>query len=215
MGEEELQNKPAFGHHLGVWYPLVWRILATNKYWSPSLWLPKDSALAIDIYIATWWILEILGIVLCNKITQWQGTITWVFVFIIFFRLTDLMFVLSSILVKGFYKKQGDCPSVNRITLLVILNALEIMVMFAILYRALGILVPEIACITPKLNTFFDALYFSVVTGISLGYGIPHPVGWLARLLAMLEASSIVLVVIAVMSYITGEKKRAQEHKKH
>ncbi|MBI3590044.1 MAG: hypothetical protein HY094_01540 [Candidatus Melainabacteria bacterium] len=209
MQEQTHHKDPQFGHHLGFWYPLAWRLLATNKYWSPSMWLPKESALAIDIYIGSWWLLEFLCIVLCNNYFHWQGTGTWIFTSLILFRLTDLMFVLSSILVKGFYRKQGDWPSVNRITLLVILNAIELMVMFAILYRALGILTPEIAMTNPELKNFFDALYFSFVTGTSLGYGTPHPVGWLSRLLAILESSSIVLVVIAVIGYITGEKRKS------
>lgn len=210
MSKETHHKDPQFGHHLGLWYPLAWRILATNKFWSPSMWLPKDSALAIDIYIGTWWIIELLCIVLCNDIFHWQGLGAWIFVILILFRLTDLMFVLSSILVKGFYRKQGDWPSVNRITLLVILNALEIMLMFAIIYRALGSLMPEIAATEPPLTNFFNALYFSFVTGTSLGYGTPHPVGWLSRLLAILESSSIILVVIAVIGYITGEKRKSQ-----
>ena len=215
MTREEPQLKPEFGYHLGIWYPLAWRLLATNKYWSPSLWLPKDSALVIDIYLGLWWLLEMISIVVCSKCFHWMGLGTYVFVFLVSFRFVDIMFVLSSILVKGFYKIRGDWKSVNRITLLVIGNALEIMIIFAILYRALGTLLPLVAGTKLALDSFFDSLYFSVVTGISLGYGIPHPVGWLSKLLAMLEASSVFIVVIAVIGYITSEKKRVHEHKPH
>jgi hypothetical protein len=211
---EDSKIKPPFGHHLGIWYPLVWRILALHKFWSPSLWLPKNSALAIDIYIGIWWFLEILCVFLCGLGFKWQGTISWFFVFLVLFRFGDIMFVLSSILVKGYYKDHGDWPSVNRITLLVVFNALEIMLIFAILFRALGILMPEIASASPVITNFFDSLYFSVVTGISLGYGVPHPIGWLSRLLSMLEASAIFIVIIAVIGYITSEKKRSYEHRK-
>ena len=89
------------------------------------------------------------------------------------------------------------------------------MIIFAFYYRSLGILLPEIAATSPKLSSFFDALYFSVVTGISLGYGVPHPIGWLSRLLSMMEATSIFIVVIAVISYITSGKRKPEdiEHK--
>ena len=212
---KQSQKPPLFGHHLGFWYPLVWRILASNKYWSPSMWLPRDSALAIDIYVACWWIIEIISVIFCGKYFHWHGNGTWIFVFIILFRFIDLMFVLSSILVKGFYRKEGDWPSLNRITLLVICNAFEIMLMFGIFYRALGILLPDQASTVPNLNSFFDAVYFSVVTGISLGYGVPHPTGWLSRLLSMIEATSIFMVVIAVIGYITSGKRKPEdrEHK--
>lgn len=209
MSEEKLIEEPAFGHHLGIWYPLAWRILSTNKYWSPSMWLPKHSALATDLYLGFWWLTELVSIILCTKIVHWTGPGTWIVLGLIIFRITDLMFVLLSILVRGFYKKQGDWPSVNRITLLVVLNSIELMIMFAILFMAFGALVPEIASTSPMLSSFFDALYFSFVTGTSLGYGIPHPVGWFIRLLAIAEASSIILVVIAVIGYITSEKKKS------
>ncbi len=212
---EEKQNPPMFGHHLGFWYPLAWRILASNKYWSPSMWLPKDSALAIDIYLGVWWFIELFTVVFCGLFFQWKGLQTWIFVFIVLFRFIDLMFVLTSILVKGNYRRIGDWPSLNRITLLVILNVFEIMFIFAILYRALGVLLPGLADTAPVLKNFFEAFYFSVVTGTTLGYGIPHPVGFLSRTLSMIEGTSVLLLVITVISYITGGKRKPEdkEHK--
>ena len=208
---EEIHHKdPQFGHHLGLLYPLTWRILATHRYWSPSMWLPKDSALAIDIYIGIWWLIEILCIVFSGCLLSLAKYFGLLLVLIPLFRLVDLMFVLLSILVKGNYRRQGDWPSVNRVILLVIFNALEIMVLFALIFYALSVLTPNIASTNPELKTFFEALYFSFVTGTSLGYGIPHPVGWLARLLSISEASYIILVVIAVISSITSEKKKSQ-----
>ncbi len=213
MAEEK--KPPIFGHHLGFWYPLVWRILASNKFWSPSMWLPRDSALAIDIYIGIWWLFEIVTVVLCGKVFHWQGLLTKCFVLMVLFRFIDLMFVLTSILVRGNYRRVGDWPSLNRITLLVLFNSFEIMFIFAILYRACGVLFSEIAGTIPILNSFFDALYFSIVTGTTLGYGIPHPVGYLSRILSMIEGTSIILLVIAVISYITGGKRKPEdrEHK--
>ena len=208
MTQEDPRNKPAFGHHLGIWYPLVWRILATNKFWSPSMWLPKDSALAIDIYIGSWWLIEVICIVFCNCSSCLNTNVIWGLVILPMFRLNDLMFVLLSILIKGNYRRQGDWPSVNRVILLVILNAIEIMVLFAIIFFALGILFPNDAATSPALDSFFNALYFSFVTGTSLGYGIPHPTGWLAKLLSIVEATSVILVVIAVIGYITTEKRK-------
>lgn len=210
MIDQEIIHKPKFGHHLGIWYPLIWRILAINKFWSPSMWLPKDSALAIDLYIGTWWIFEIICIVLCDFLFKESYFYIWLFSILAIFRLTDIMFVLLSILIKGNYRRQGDWPSVSRVILLVILNALEIMILFAVLYYALSVLIPELGSTSPPLESFFDGLYFSFVTGTSLGYGIPHPIGNFSRFLSILEASSIILVVIAVIGYITNEKRKSQ-----
>lgn len=213
MSNQEIIQKPKFGHHLGMWYPLIWRLLATNRFWSPSMWLPKDSALAIDIYISIWWFFEIICIVFCDFLFKQSTVYIWLFAFLAIFRLTDIMFVLLSILIKGNYRRQGDWPSANRVILLVILNALEIMVLFAVLYFSLAFLNPLAGNTSPALQSFFDSLYFSFVTGTSLGYGIPHPVGKLARFLSIVEASSIILVVIAVIGYITTEKREHKERK--
>lgn len=208
MKENNTLDKPSFGNHYGIWYPLVWRILATNRFWSPSMWLPKDSALAIDIYVGSWWLLELFIIVLYCNVFHWQGIGAWILIALVVFRLIDLMFVLLSILIKGSYNKEKEWASVNRITLLVILNALELMILYGILFRAFSVLTPTIAGTNPELDSFFSALYFSFVTGTSLGYGVPVPTGWLSRLFAIVEVSSIILIVIAVVGYIAGEKRR-------
>lgn len=208
MSNRNISEDMPFGKKHGIWYPLAHKILSTHKYWSPSMWLPKDSAVAIDVYIGSWWLLELFIILLYCNVFHWQGIGAWVLVALIIFRLLDLMFVLFSILIKGSYNKEKEWVSVNRITLLVILNALELMVLYGILFRAFSVLTPNIAAISPELDSFFSALYFSFVTGTSLGYGVPIPTGWLSRLLAIVEVSSIILVVIAVVGYIAGEKRR-------
>lgn len=202
---EKTPIKPStINHRVGVLFPIAERLLNTHKYWSVSRWLPH-SAIYTDLYIMSWWILE-TSFISFECLTSNTRNL-WIIVFLCTYRYLDLMFVLSSILVKGFYKRQ-DWHSAHRVTLLVTFNAIEIMILFAILYRALGLLLPEIALTRPVLNSFYDALYFSIITGTSIGYGIPHPAGWLSKLLAMLEGSSIVLVVIAVIGYISNEKSK-------
>ena len=199
-----MSDEPQFGNRLGFLFPLTYKILGSHKHWSPSMWLPHN-AIATDIYISSWWLLELISILLLNSKLEIIGLL--IIIFFSSFRYIDLMFVLSSILVKGFYKKQ-DLVSAHRITLLVVFNAIEIMVLFAILYRGFSILTPEIAITEPPINSFFDAMYLSVITGTSIGFGIPTPIGWLSKLLTMLEGSSVVLVVIAVIGYISNEKSK-------
>ncbi len=204
MRSEGLNKTPRLGQRLGFLYPIAHKLLETHRFWSPSRWLPH-SAFATDCYIVTFWIIESIIIYLfstCNNFT-----ILWIAISITIFRFLDLMFVLSSILVKGFYKRQ-DWASAHRVTLLVTCNAIELMILFAILYFGFNILTPDIAHTHPPIYNFFDALYFSVITGTSIGYGIPHPIGWLSKVLSMLEGSSIVLVVIAVIGYIANEKSK-------
>ena len=202
---EDLQ----IGKRLGFLYPLAHKILRTHEFWSPSRWIPH-SALATDLYILSCWIIEIIIIFLISSLQNTE--ILWTCLFIAMFRYLDLMFVLLSILVKGFYKNK-DWASSHRVTFLVVCNAIEIMVLFAIFYFGFERLFPEAAALKPPLDNFFEALYFSVNTGTCIGFGIPSPNGWITKLLTMFEGSSIVLVVIAVIGYISNEKSK--ENKKH
>ena len=205
------KKEPAFGHHLGVWYPLIWRLLGTNRFWSPSMWLPRESALAIDIYIGLWWLIEIVYLFSWKEINLLGSFFIWLVTILSIFRLTDIMFVLLSIIVKGNYRREGDWPSVNRVIILVILNSIEVMFLFGVLYYLMGKLFPEIASVSENINNLFDGLYFSFVTGTSLGYGVPHPVGWLSKLFSISEATSVILIIITVFGYITAVKKERKE----
>lgn len=202
---------PKFGHHLGFIYPLIWRILASNKHWSPPMWLKDDSALTIDIYVFIWWVIELLSITASSFIFNWHGSFMYFILILLIFRFIDLLFVLSSILIRGTYRRIGDWPSYNRVTLLVILNALEIMVLFAIFYYSFSILFPSAASFNPGLNSFFDSLYFSFTTGTTIGYGVPYPTGWISKLLSMMEGSSVLLLVITVISYISNSRRKPED----
>jgi len=204
-----MSEDPQIGKRLGFLYPLAHKILRTHELWSPSRWIPH-SALATDLYILSCWIIEIIIIFL---MTSFQNTeILWICLFISIFRYLDLMFVLLSILVKGFYKNK-DWASSHRVTFLVVCNAIEIMVLFAIFYFGFDKLYPGIGSTEPPIDNFFQALYFSVNTGTCIGFGTPSPDGWITKLLTMFEGSSIVLIVIAVIGYISNEKSK--ENKKH
>jgi voltage-gated potassium channel Kch len=56
----------------------------------------------------------------------------------------------------------------------------------------------------------FDALYFSVVTITTLGYGDLSPQVWLGKLLVMFEGfSGLVLIVVAIQRVIAGFEEPA------
>ena len=108
------------------------------------MWFNCQSALFIDIYICAWWFAEILLTGLCAGFTHWQGLFTWFCVALFVFRFIDMLFVLLSILLKGFYRRQGDWISGNRLVLLILANSIEIIFIFAVLYRAFALLVPNV-----------------------------------------------------------------------
>lgn len=204
----ERTQKPEFGKNLGLWYPLFWRILDSHEYWSLSHLFAKKSALGIDIYIGTWWVVEIFGAILCGSVFSWHPLGDWILMVLLCYRFFDIIFVLESTLLKGFYRNPYYWLSANRIMLLAIINAIEIMYIFAVFYRVFGILYPVAAGTEPILSDLFNALYFSVVTGTTLGYGKPHPIGWLSQLLVILETISIVLVVVVLVGYVASSRRR-------
>lgn len=95
-----------------------------------------------------------------------------------------------------------------------LLSFFEIIINFAIMYR----LLPQSAWIQkpmtivdgvlkkapPIMNGTLDALYYSVTTITTLGYGDITPHTWIAKLLSMYEVlSGIVLLVFALAVYMT------------
>jgi len=214
MNETSANDKhvsPEFGDRFGFLYPLAWRLLSTNRYWSPSMWFNRKSALVIDIYVCAWWTAEMLLAVLCARLAHWQGWLAWVCVALFSFRFVDICFVLLSILLKGFYRRPGDWLSANRLVLLVLINSVEITFIFAVLYRALAFLVPNAAEISTPFSSLFESLYFSVVTATTLGYGTPHPTGWLSRFMSILETLTMFLIVITLVGYFAGRRRPSKD----
>jgi hypothetical protein len=214
MNNSDKEDEPRFGYNLGIWYPLIWKILGSNRWWSPAMWLPRKSGLAIDIYLGIWWVLEVLAAILCACVYYWRGIVTMAAMYVLVFRVVDIIFVLLSILVKGFYRRSGAYLSSNRIVALVLLNALETMFIFAVFFRGFGILYPCVAGTEPALESFFHALYFSVITGTTVGYGNPSPTGWVSQLLAIVETLIVLLIVIGVIGYVAGGRKRPVDTEK-
>ncbi len=208
-------TSPQFCNELGFLYPLALRILSSNRFWSPSMWVPKKSGMAIDIYLCAWWLLELLIAIVCGLGLSWRGYVVWVCVCLLLFRLVDMSFVLLSILVKGFYRRSGEWLSANRVLLLVLANTLEFMFVFAVLYRALGVIAPSAATMEPALRSLPESFYFSVVTATTLGYGNPHPVGWLSRTLSIIETLTVFLVIIALLGNVAGARRAPKDLENH
>jgi hypothetical protein len=170
------------------------------------MWLPKDSGLAADLYLAFWWAIE--GVVALNASSAMHfRAIGVTFVALLVYRLIDVFSVLFSILLKGYYRDEPVWLSGNRMTLLTTLNAVEIMFIFGLLFYYSATLWTAVGAITPPLAGLFDAFFLSVVTGTTLGYGVPAPSGPLSKALAMVETLFLVLVVIVLISNVRSQRQ--------
>jgi hypothetical protein len=194
------QWAPQFGPQ-GFIYPVVWRVLGWNRFFSPSMWLPRGSATAIDVYLLIWWVVEVVLVLLVWYAAAWESWASWLACGLFAFRLVDMLFVQVSILIKGFYRRPTDWFSSARIVLLTLFNAVELMFIYGVLYWALSQLQPRLAAFQPALSGLYDGIYLSVVTATTLGYGTPHPTAWLSRLISMFESGHLLLVILALIAY--------------
>jgi len=199
-------DAPPFGSQLGYLYPLVWRILSINRYFSPSMWLPRRSGLAIDVYVTLWWLIECAVVAIANSVA-WRGWFPRIALLLLGFRLLDVYFALFSNFLKGYYRRSSDILSARRVLLLSVMNAVEVMFVFGVLYRGCSVVFPESCRFAPNLQNLGEAIYFSFVTGTTLGYGDIRPTGTLSRILGILETSFVLLVVLVFIASVRGSIK--------
>ena len=201
----EPEYKPAFGHTLGIWYPLIWRILDLNRFCSSEMWF-RPSALYNDLWLGFCWITEIIIILCFGYLLNLESNLLWIGVGFVAFRFIDLMFALFSILIRGFNRRPGKWYSVNRIIFLVTTNAVEIFLVFAILYKCFEFLTPAAGKVNLVGLNFFEMFYLSVVTATTLGYGSVYPDGWLSQTLSIIETCSVFLVIVVLIGSVAGSR---------
>ena len=119
------------------------------------------------------------------------------------YRLVDALAYRLCVLFVDRYNPGWGVHSLNRTLLLLLLNYFELAVGFAVLYLATGsvALDSEAAAIAEPGR----ALYFSIVTLSTLGYGDIAPLTDTGRLLAALEVlAGFMLVVLVIGAFLTG-----------
>jgi hypothetical protein len=200
-------EKPAVGKQYGFIYPLTWKILDLNRYFSLHSWLRIKTVIGSDIYVLSWLTIEVVSLFWVGACLDHSGFLLWTIFLVILYRYIDCTFVLLSMLIRRFVKYdprgQGK-TSANRTLLLVILNGVEVIIMFALLNYCCSILFPGITKIEPVLNGAIDSFYYSVVTGTTLGYGDFKPVGELGKILAISEVLSIFLIFISIVGFASS-----------
>jgi len=196
-------SPPAYGREFGFLYPAIWRLLALNRFFSPSMWVPRNSVIGIDAYLLVCWSIELMSALFVTQWDSWRGVAVCCF---LGFRWLDLFFVNVSVLVKGFYRR-GEWSSPSRVVLLALFNALELLFLFGMAYWTLFCLSPKACAFDPAPQNLWQGVHFSVVTGTSLGYGSPLPTGWLSRVFTAVETLHVLLVLIAVIAYARSLKE--------
>lgn len=126
----------------------------------------------------------------------------WLFV-VVGYRLIDGLNYRLCILFVDRYESDWGLRSINRSLILLLLNYGELIIGFAIMFlasKSIGMGTPVRVVTSPG-----EALYFSVVTITTLGYGDIIPVSPKGQALALIEPlCGFILVALVLAVFITG-----------
>jgi hypothetical protein len=152
-----------------------------------------------EFYVLAW--LFLLLWLLWNPLTPLASVFA-----IVIYRMVDAFNYRLCILFVDRYKRNWGLRSLGRSLILILINYLEIIVGFGILYLNTGSI--EISTRPGKLlGSPIEALYYSTVTITTLGYGDFTPSNDTGRILVMLELLlGFIFVALVIGLLLTGAR---------
>jgi len=154
----------------------------------------KRRSRQIEYYIFGWFVAEILAL-------PTIGTSNWLDKLILFcavYRLLDILQVTMNVNLFGRLRIDVEPESVAflaRTVVLSVWNFIEAMILFGLVYRA------NIHLLN-NAKTICDALYFSVVTQLTIGYGDLTPTSYLRAIIAAQGVLGFLVGIFAVSRVI-------------
>ena len=147
--------------------------------------------LAMDIYI-----LAKLFFPFFVLVYQWQH-ITVLIALIVYFLAETILYIPTLIFASDMLSKPR---SYNRSMLLLFFNYIEIIVAFGVLYSCGNNMnIPFI--------TWYDPIYFSIVTSSSIGFGDYYPVTTFAKMLVSIQALFFLTFVVLFLNFFSTKMK--------
>lgn len=149
-----------------------------------------------EFYVIIWFL--ILFVILMFN----ASLAPWLTILIVFYRIIDGLNYRLCIIFVDRYKQDWGLRSLNRSLVLLFINYLEIIIGFAALYLVTESVGYKVGV---PLSSRLDALYFSVITITTLGYGDIKPIAEVGKWLSLSEIlMGFILVVLVVGSFLTG-----------
>ena len=206
-GEKTRFDPPTVGRERGFIYPACWWLLEAMSKASLRRLAKTESVIATDVYVLSWlFVATALLLVLASWGSRCLAVVALV---ICAYRYIDIMAMLSSKLIRRFisYEPGGQgMASANRTVLLLLLNGLEICVLFAMAFLSVSLVTyPAKVWNVPALSAG-NAMYFSVVTATTLGYGDIFPAARVTKTLAVLEVLSLFLIFVVVIGMVASQR---------
>lgn len=178
---------------------IVRLFLSTSQLFFPGVYIKylaylkgyEYRDLAIDFYVLFKIIFPL--VILLN---HWQNIdyLIWIMVYVL---LETVLYIPTLIFASDLFSKPR---SFKRSMLLLFLNYVEIIIAFAVLYSCGNYL-------NQPLNTTFDAIYFSIITLSTIGYGELYPVTQHGKLLASSQAILFLFFAILFLNFFTTKIK--------
>jgi hypothetical protein len=147
--------------------------------------------LALDFYV----LLKVC-FPLTILINHWQQY-HWVVVILIYVFLETVFYIPTLIFASDMFSRPR---SYKRSMLLLFFNYLEISFAFAVLYSCGNYLNK------PFLH-WFDAIYFSIITSSSIGYGDYHPVTVIGKFLVTTQALLFLFFIVLFLNFFSAKIK--------
>jgi hypothetical protein len=158
--------------------------------------LTKTQSLKVEYYLIAWLIVEVLCVVLLTA--KPIDAVQVIVVVIAAYRLLDILQAVMNLNVFQRLRLPSSddllVVALARIVILSVWNFIELMILFGLIYAS------NLALLNPA-STIFGALYFSVVTQLTIGYGDVAPHGVL-RLVTMIQGILGFLVAVFAVSRV-------------
>ena len=147
--------------------------------------------LAIDIYI-----LIKVAFPITILIYQWY-TIDWVVIVMMYLFLETIFYIPTLIFASDLFSRPR---SYRRSMLLLFFNYLEIVLAYAVFYSCGNYL-------NKPFEHWFDAVYFSIITSSSIGYGDFHPVLPMGKFLVSTQALLFLFFIVLFLNFFSTKVK--------
>jgi hypothetical protein len=178
---------------------IVRLFLAASQLLFPGIYIKHIAAkkgieyqnLALDFYVLSKVCFPL--IILTNN---WQTNhyVIWIMVYLL---LETVLYIPTLIFASDLFSRPR---SYKRSILLLFLNYVEVVFSFAVLYTCGNYL-------NKPLVSRIDAIYFSVITSSSIGYGDFHPVTTFGKILVSLQALLFLFFVVLFLNFFSTKIK--------
>lgn len=147
------------------------------------------SDLAIDMFVLLKAALPLLVIYL-----GWQDN-TWMFYLIVWFLMETMLYVPTLIFASDLFSKPR---SYRRSMLLLLINYLEIVFTFGLFYARGNYL-------NKPFTHWFDPIYFSFVTSVTIGFGEYYPVAPTGKFLVSAQSLFFLMFVVLFINFFSNK----------